>query len=139
MSALDLAKEWLRYAKSDINTANHMFYDVNPKETEISCYHSQQCAEKSLKAYLLLKGIQPPYTHDLIELNNLCIMHETNFSSMQTHCVCLNPYSVQVKYPNELAVDEYMAKSAIGNAKVIFDFCENLINIASQENKENEK
>ena len=50
MTALDLAKDWLSYAKSDFNTASHMFFNVNPKETEISCYHSQQCAEKSLKA-----------------------------------------------------------------------------------------
>jgi hypothetical protein len=35
MTALDLAKEWLRYAGSDLNTANHIFYDVNPKETEM--------------------------------------------------------------------------------------------------------
>jgi hypothetical protein len=46
MTAFDLAKEWLRYAQSDLNTANHMFNDVYPKETEICCYHAQQCAEK---------------------------------------------------------------------------------------------
>jgi hypothetical protein len=34
MTTLDLAKEWLRYAKSDLNTAKHMFNDVNPKETD---------------------------------------------------------------------------------------------------------
>ena len=44
MTALDLAKDWLRFAKSDITTAIHMFENVHPKETEISCYHSQQCA-----------------------------------------------------------------------------------------------
>jgi HEPN domain-containing protein len=55
MTARDLAKEWLRYAKSDLNTAVHMFNDVNPKEIEIACYRDQQCAEKSLKAYLILK------------------------------------------------------------------------------------
>jgi HEPN domain-containing protein len=59
MTTLDLAKEWLRYAKSDLNTAKHMFNDVNPKETEISCYHTQQCAEKSLKAYLIAKETDP--------------------------------------------------------------------------------
>ena len=68
MTTLDLAKEWLRYAKSDLNTANHMFKDVHPKETEISCYHAQQCAEKSLKACLIAMGTTPPYTHDLVEL-----------------------------------------------------------------------
>jgi len=34
MTAFDLAKEWLRYAKSDFNTAKHMFDDVNPREIE---------------------------------------------------------------------------------------------------------
>ena len=30
MTALDIAKDWLRYAKSDLNTASHMFDDVHP-------------------------------------------------------------------------------------------------------------
>jgi HEPN domain-containing protein len=67
MTVLDLAKEWLRYAKSDLTTANHMFHNANPKETEISCYHTHQCAEKSLKAFLITKGIEPPRIHDLFE------------------------------------------------------------------------
>ena len=60
MTALDLARDWLRFAKSDLTTARHMFEDVNPKECEISCYHTQQCAEKALKAYLISRGIDPP-------------------------------------------------------------------------------
>ena len=54
MTVLDLAKDWLRFAKSDITTAKHMFDNVHPKETEISCYHSQQCAEKSLTLLVLM-------------------------------------------------------------------------------------
>jgi len=42
MAALDLAKDWLRYAKSDLTTAKQMFYNVNPREIEISCHHTQQ-------------------------------------------------------------------------------------------------
>jgi HEPN domain-containing protein len=128
MTALDLAKEWLRYAKSDLNTANHMFYDVDPKETEISCYHTQQCAEKALKAYLISKGIDPPHIHDLVELNQLCTSHESSFSNVLQYCVFLNPYGVHVRYPNELAVDDTLAKLAIENAQKIFEFCEKLIN-----------
>jgi len=127
MTALDLAKEWLRYAKSDLSTANHMFFDVNPKETEISCYHTQQCAEKSLKAYLITKNIDPPRTHDLLELNNLCFAYEQCFSAIQNYCVSLNPYGVHVRYPNELAVDDNLTKIAIENAGKILDFCETLI------------
>jgi len=63
MNAIDLAKEWLKYAKSDLITAQHMFEDVNPKETEIVCYHCQQCAEKALKGYCILNGIEPLKKH----------------------------------------------------------------------------
>jgi len=128
MTALDIAKDWLRYAKSDLNTANHMFNNVNPKETEISCYHTHQCAEKSLKAYLVLKNMEPPRTHDLLELNNLCLAQEPEFSTMRQYCVFLNPYGVHVRYPNELAVDDDITKLAILYAQNIFDFCGNLIN-----------
>ena len=134
MTALDIAKDWLRYAKSDLNTANHMYNDVNPKETEISCYHSQQCAEKSLKSFLVAKNINPPRTHDLLELNNLCLVQEPEFSTMQQYCVFLNPYGVHVRYPNELAVDDAAAKSAIIHAQKIFDFCNLLINRVTQDN-----
>jgi len=132
MTVLDLAKEWLRYAQSDLKTANHMFYEVNPKESEISCYHSQQCAEKSLKAYLITLNTTPPYTHDLVELNNLCAIKEPSFVNLQQYCISLNPYGVHVRYPNELAIDDTLTKIAIENAKVIFEFCKELI--ATMEN-----
>ena len=128
MTTPDLAKEWIRYAKSDLNTAQHMFNDVHPKETEISCYHTQQCAEKSLKAYLIARETTPPYTHDLIELIKLCIAHETSFSTIQPYCVSLNPYGVQVRYPNELAVDDNITGQAINYAGKVLEFCEKKIN-----------
>jgi HEPN domain-containing protein len=128
MTMLDLAREWLRYAQSDLNTARHMFNDVNPKEIEISCYHTHQCAEKSLKACLMVKGITPPYIHDLVELNNLCTVNESSFSTIQQYCASLNPYGVHVRYPNELAVDDSITKLSIDYAEKIFKFCESMIN-----------
>jgi len=127
MTTLDLAREWLLYAKSDLNTAKHMFNDVNPKESEISCYHTQQCAEKSLKAYLIVKGIDPPHIHDLVELNKLCTVHETSFLTVQQYCIFLNPYGVHVRYPNELDVDDNITKLSIDYAEKILSFCEKMI------------
>ena len=123
MNAVDLAKEWLKYSKSDLFTAKHMFEDVFPKETEIVCYHSQQCAEKVLKGYCIFKGIEPLKTHDLIALCHLCMTVEDSFSEILDYCSSLNPYGVAVRYPNELAVDEIIAKNAIVMAQKIFDFC----------------
>jgi len=127
MTALDLAKDWLRYARSDLKTARHMFEDVYPKENEISCYHTQQCAEKALKAYLISRVIEPPRTHDLLELNNLCKTHNPYFITIQQYCIFLNPYGVHARYPNELAIDDPITKIAIENAQKIYDFCDKII------------
>jgi HEPN domain-containing protein len=123
MNAVDLTKEWLKYSKSDLVTARHMFEDVYPKETEIVCYHCQQCVEKALKGYCIFKNIEPLKTHDLIALCHLCITVEDSFYEILDNCSRLNPYGVAVRYPNELVVDEVVAKNAIVMAQQIFDFC----------------
>ena len=71
--------------------------------------------------------IEPPRTHDLLELNIFCAVHDSSFSAIQQYCIFLNPYGVHVRYPNELAVDDPIAKNAIENAQKIFEFCNNLI------------
>jgi len=123
MNANDLVKEWMRFAKSDLITAHHMFEDVYPKEIEISCYHSGQAAEKAMKAYLTFKGIVPPKTHDLITLCGLCKGYDDTFSNILEICSNLAPYTVVVRYPNELNVDEVITKNAIRMAEEIYSFC----------------
>jgi len=91
MTTLDLAKEWLRYAKSDLNTARHMFKDVYPKEIEISSYHSHQCAEKSNKTYLFSKNIETPLIHDLGGFYYLNTVRGINFTAILQYYLVLNP------------------------------------------------
>jgi HEPN domain-containing protein len=52
MDKKDFVLDWIRHAKSDLNTTKHMFEYVYPKETEISAWHCRQCVEKALKAFL---------------------------------------------------------------------------------------
>ena len=42
-----------------------------PPVADPACFHSQQAAEKALKAALVLEGIEFPYVHDLRHLRNL--------------------------------------------------------------------
>jgi HEPN domain-containing protein len=132
MTTLDLTKEWLRYAKSDLNTTKQMIKDIHPKETEISCYHAQQCAEKSLKACLIANGTPHPHIHDLVELIRLCSTHEASFLTIQPYCVSLNPYGVQVRYSNELAVDDGIAGQGIDHAEKVLALCVKMINDMGQ-------
>jgi len=123
MSDIKLVHEWLKYSQNDLISAKHLYEDLNPKQTEISCYLSQQCVEKALKGYLLFRDIEPPKTHNLVELCQICINQDDLFSEILDACADLTPYGVAVRYPNELAVDDVIAKLAICKAQSIYDFC----------------
>jgi HEPN domain-containing protein len=119
----DFIADWLRHAESDLITAQHMFEDVYPKQTKISAWHSQQCAEKALKSFLITHDIDPPRIHDLIKLVKLCQSIDAGFSEIQQDCQKLNPYGSEVRYPNELTADEAIVQALIGRAQKIYDFC----------------
>ena len=78
---------------------------------------------------MVLNNIDPPHTHDLVELCNLCATHDQKFLSILSYCVSLNPYGVHVRYPNELSVDDTITEHAIENTKKLFEFCCNSTNI----------
>jgi hypothetical protein len=48
---------------------------------------------------------------------------DSTFSEILDACSDLTPYGVAVRYSNELAVDDAIAKLAIDKAQVIYDFC----------------
>ena len=123
MSDSNLVQEWLKYSQNDLISAKHLYEDLYPKQTEVACYLSQQCAEKVLKGYILYNDTEPPKTHNLIELCQICINHDSSFSEILDACADLTPYGVAVRYPNELAVDDVIAKLAIDKAQTIYDFC----------------
>ncbi|MDR1869427.1 MAG: nucleotidyltransferase domain-containing protein [Treponema sp.] len=50
MSDSKLIQEWLKYSQNDLISARHLFDDLYPKQTEIACYLSQQCAEYKRQA-----------------------------------------------------------------------------------------
>jgi len=123
MSDSKLVQEWFNYSQNDLTSAYHLFNDLHPKQSEIACYLSQQCAEKALKGYLLFKDTEPPRIHNLVELCQICMEFDSTFSEILDACSDLTPYGVAVRYPNELAVDDVLAKLAIDKAQIIFSFC----------------
>ena len=123
MSGHNIAEEWLRYAHNDLIVANHCFNDLSPKQTDIASYHCQQCAEKSLKAFLIYKDIEYPKTHDLKLLCKMCQDIDNSFAEIISPCAHLTPYGVAARYPDELSPDENMVKLAISKAQQVYDFC----------------
>ena len=123
MSDIKLVYDWLKYSQNDLISAKHLFDDLFPRQTEVACYLGQQCAEKVLKGYILFKNIEPPKTHNLVELCQIYINYDNTFSVILDACADLAPYGVAVRYPNELAVDDAIEKLAIDKAQIIYNFC----------------
>jgi HEPN domain-containing protein len=123
MSDRSIIQEWLKYSQSDMIAARYMFYDVNPRQTEISVFHCQQGAEKALKAYLAAHEIDPPKIHDLTILCKMCAEIDGEFLSLMDISSDLNPYAVAARYPKQLVSDETEVVVAIDKAQQIYDFC----------------
>jgi HEPN domain-containing protein/predicted nucleotidyltransferase len=63
------------------------------------CFHSQQCAEKYLKALLQEFGLPVPRTHDLDMLLTLLRPHHPSLQSLRRGLTFLSEFAVDVRYP----------------------------------------
>jgi len=119
--------QWLKFARDDLLAARHMFENIHPKQIFISCYHCQQAAEKALKAFLIHKEREFPFTHDLDWLCRLCSDIFDTFEDVANDCTDLTPYATQARYPGTEEITESEAESALRKAEHVVALCENLI------------
>jgi len=89
--------EWLKHAQSDIRLA-HLALDAEILPEQI-CFHAQQAAEKALKAVLLHKRVDFPFTHDLDELVEVSLNAGITVPVELHDIGSLTPYAVQARYP----------------------------------------
>jgi len=94
---------------------------------EIICFHCQQSAEKYLKAFLVKNNEKIPKTHDLTILYLKCINIDTTLKGIKRQCANLTNYSVNIRYPYHIEINDSDAKKAIEDAKQIQKLiCSNL-------------
>jgi HEPN domain-containing protein len=120
MSESNDPHEWLIYAEEDFIMAKSALRRSKPLTTA-SCFHSQQCAEKSLKAILIAKDIEFPKTHDLIILNTLCNNAGILTGFTKDELGRLSGYAVHTRYPGNQPTPEE-AQEAIEIATTVRKF-----------------
>lgn len=98
--------EWLSKAEQDYQTAVTMARKREKPVPDVVGFHSQQCVEKYLKAFLVSKKMDFPKTHDLIELLEIAIVKDPLIEVYRKDLRILNPFSVQFRYPGESATLE---------------------------------
>ena len=72
---------------------------AGPPITEDACFHCQQAAEKSLKGFLVYRGIEPEHTHQIERLIRQCAGIEPAFADLHADADRLTDYAVRFRYP----------------------------------------
>ncbi|MBI4722604.1 MAG: HEPN domain-containing protein [Candidatus Stahlbacteria bacterium] len=119
---LELTKEWIKKAENDLRSAEYLITMELPP-TDTICFHSEQCAEKYLKGFLTIKGIEFERSHDLDYLLDECKRENLEFEELRDIAEDLTPYAVEIRYPDdfvEISVNE--ASEAIEKAKKVKNF-----------------
>lgn len=118
------ADEWLARAHRDLLIAERALEGA-PTLADQAAYHSQQAAEKALKAFLAANDKPLQKTHNLEQLVTQCLAIDTRFGDFLGSARTLSPYATLFRYPGgplEPAVDE--AERAIQLAREIVNFAE---------------
>lgn len=102
MADVSELKSWIAYAEDDFGSAKTLLKIKKPYLFSV-CFHAQQCAEKYLKALLILKDVDFIKTHDLLTLDSLCNQSGifTGFDKQQL--VDLTKHAVQTRYRRQPA------------------------------------
>lgn len=130
MSAEEAA-EWLAIAETeDLKPAQYLLAaPLYPKPFRNICYHAQQCAEKSIKAIIVV--MEPdfgmPKVHDISFLLNQVKKFVNVDKEYYDYGELLTPYAVEGRYPFELYVDESLAVKAVEYAGKIHSWARKVI------------
>jgi HEPN domain-containing protein len=96
----DYVNKWLLKADNDLKAATSLLKMPSGEVvTEAVCFHSQQAAEKYLKAFLVTREIDFGKTHNLEFLVELCASQDRDFRKLEVGN--LTSYAVEVRYPDE--------------------------------------
>ncbi len=120
----NLPQRWFDKAAEDLEVA-HLTFD----EEYFShvCFLSQQVIEKTLKGFLLARNGRYPRSHNLIELLDLCLPLDDQFSLFRSDFQIIDQYYMPTRYPDSIpgslpsgVPDQKEAKEAMEIAEQIF-------------------
>ena len=120
MNAKSDLEVWIDHAEDDFDAAGKLLRGKKPSVYG-ACFHTQQCAEKYMKAMLVVKGKRFPMIHDLVTVNNLLEQAGINMNVPENDLALLSSYAVRARYAGERPEVED-AKETLRIAKTIRKF-----------------
>ncbi len=113
-------RQWIEKAEHDLIAAEHTLTLKENCPLDTVCFHSQQCAEKYLKAFLVQQSIGFPKTHDLRVLMQLIPSDLSLLGLDIAEVLKLNRYTIEARYPGEWEpITREEAEQAVAIAKTV--------------------
>lgn len=88
---------WLAFARQDLRVAELTMGDGLYNQV---CFHSQQCVEKVLKAWLADQGKRIPRTHSMADL--LPLIPVDVLAGLDEEIILLDRFYIPTRYPDAL-------------------------------------
>lgn len=117
--AAELCRGLLLKARSDRIA---MQASLTAEALDAACFHAQQMTEKCLKAFLVYRGAQFPYTHNLTKLVEICAGIDDTFRSLFPTVAPLTPYAVELRYDDSFWPSRQLAEEARSSAITVLRF-----------------
>lgn len=115
-------QEWVAKAEGDWTSAGREIRARKAPNHNDACYHSQQRAEKYLKARLQEASIPVPKTHNLPALLALVLPVDPSWSILSAALLKPDDYGTDFRYPGHDA--------AKNDAQEAFQFCRTVREVA---------
>lgn len=111
----DDPREWLRSAGEDLTVAAAEIAGVG---YELRAFHTQQAAEKAVKAVCIARGVVFPFTHDLDRLLAVLAADGVDTSRV-AGAARLNGFATSMRYPARRRLDAVAFGAALSLARSI--------------------
>ncbi len=115
-------QDWLKKGDKDLLVAR-LAIQTDEDLSDIALFHCQQCAEKYLKAFLILHGKPITKTHDLVKLIHECSEFDNRFMTFEEYAHDLTAYAVASRYPDDsVEYSESIAKESLNYVLKLREF-----------------
>lgn len=111
--------DWMKKAEHDLKSAK-IILSSGEEIYDSVCFHSQQFAEKALKALFTARNIEFPKTHNLLLLSNLLL--DADIMQYNEELESLTKYAVESRYPGDYVEPGHEeAQKALDTATKVYD------------------
>jgi HEPN domain-containing protein/predicted nucleotidyltransferase len=121
-----LPHTWLAHARSDLASARILRADPDVLPEQAG-FHAQQAVEKAVKAALLARNVEFPYTHDLEDLVNEVTSRGMAVPIEAPEAEALTRFAVEMRYPNPEEITDADIDDAIRIADAVLAWATPLV------------